>query len=76
MNSGKRYGVTEIDCCGCDVTKCLPCPPPLLRSQICPDTGKLPKCYTYNDDLAHENTTGCFLATCVENSSDAPPDEV
>ena len=73
--SGLKYGFEEVDCCGCKVIKCKECPPPAGPKSICPTT-RPAHCYTYDGTAHNQNITGCFVATCTENPSDAPPDEV
>jgi len=68
---GLKYGIKEVDCCGCEVVKCLPCAAPTDEATLCPNT----QCYTYNGQAVHQPVTGCFEAACPANPSDAPADE-
>merc|ERR1712048_1035869 len=72
---GLKYGVKEVDCCGCEVVKCLDCEPPSTSDVVC-SKAKPMKCYTYNSQAAHAPVTGCWESSCPENPSDAPADDV
>jgi len=71
---GYKYGVPEVDCCGCQVIKCLDCPPPLKDTKIC-GKDKPKGCYKYTKNSIHKAETGCYEATCTEKPSDAAPAE-
>jgi len=71
---GLKYGIKEVDCCGCNVVKCLDCAPPTDEATICPKTYPA-KCYTYNPQATNQAVTACFESACPANPSDAPADE-
>ena len=76
---GKKFGTLVKDCCECNVVKCLPCEPPAKKKDVCPSgKGARPlKCYTYTKNHHYaKDETKCYRPTCVENSSDAPKDQV
>ena len=75
---GTKFGVIEVDCCGCQVVKCEDCPPIPPKEQVCPSgAGARPiDCYTYKPQHSHANVTNCWIPECEENASDAPKDQV
>ena len=76
---GFLYGIKEVDCCGCEVVKCLPCEEPAPKEEACPkgDGARPGNCYSYtkNDHFA-EDLDQCYRSQCGEKASDAPPDRV
>jgi len=69
-NKGLKYGVQDIDCCGCRVVKCLTCPPVETQEKLC-SKKKNPGCYSYNAKGMMNPKTGCYEATCPEKYRNA-----
>ena len=73
--TGFKYGIEEVDCCGCKVTKCIDCPAPNNDTVTCA-TDKPRDCYNYIKNSIHVAKTECYQSTCPEKKSDAAPPEV
>ena len=63
--SGFKYGIEEVDCCGCKVIKCLDCDAPAGESDTCPQQ-KPAQCYNYEAQSSHAKKTGCYQSHCEE----------
>merc|ERR1712203_136405 len=76
---GFSYGEIELDCCGCNIVKCLPCDAPETEDQACPrgQNAKPANCYAYTQNYAFRNDEHqCYRAHCEPKPSDAPQNEV
>lgn len=62
---GFKYGIEEVDCCGCKVIKCLDCDAPAGESDTCPQQ-KPAQCYNYEAQSSHAKKTGCYQSHCEE----------
>lgn len=71
---GTWYGIVEVDCCGCDVVKCLECDNVLSKEDTCPKAKNI-DCYDYKPTNEMAPDSACFIAGCAEKKSDAPQDE-
>lgn len=70
MVKGSRYGIQDVDCCGCKVVKCETCASVEDKATTCSST-KAASCYTYNPAGRNHAETGCFEATCKETYTSA-----
>ena len=71
-NLGYKYGIPEVDCCGCEIFKCMECEPIKEKQVACQ---RPLKCFDYTLQ-PNKNFHDCLEANCSAIESDAPQNEV
>jgi len=69
---GFKYGIEEVDCCGCKVIKCLDCDAPQSFADACPKTYDS-SCYAYTKNAKFVGDNQCYESGCERKASDAAP---
>ena len=76
LSAGKKWATVVTDCCDCQVAKCIPCPAPAPRADVCP-SARPANCYTYTPNATfNPDESKCYESSCTANPTDAPDNEV
>ena len=75
--TGGKFGHLVVDCCGCPAVSCDNCQT-FTEDEICPrgNDSRPADCYKFKAHDHYTANTSCWLPSCQEKPSDAPPDQV